>query len=119
MKRTAQIYKFIEANRSLDKLNEQNLEYPIKVAYNLIKARNELNNAIDYVMERFGIVCGNNVDFDNISDEHNKILNSILSQEIEIDLPDIDIEDIISTDNVSVLTSDVENLIFLFGKNTH
>ena len=89
MKKTSQIYKFIEANRSLDKLMSQNLEYPIKIAYNIVKSKKELDEAIDYVMERFGIVCGNNVDFENISDEQNIILNGILSQEIEIDLPDI------------------------------
>ena len=117
MKKTSQIYKFIEANRSLDRLISQNLEYPIKTAYNMVKSKKELDEAIDYVMERFGIVCGNNVDFENISDEQNVILNGILSQEIEIDLPDIPINDIVSNDNVTVSTSDIENIMFLFGKN--
>lgn len=112
----SEVYKFIEANRSLDKLISQNLEYPIKTAYNLIKAKNELDGAIDYVMERFGVICGDNIDFNNISNEHNTILNTLLSQEIEIDLPEIDINDITSVDNVTVTPSDVENIIFLFGK---
>jgi hypothetical protein len=113
---TAQIYRIIEANRSLDKLISQDLEYPIRTAYNLIKIKRELDNSIDYVMERFGIVCGNKVDFENISDEQNVILNSILSQVIEIELPEIDIEDIISVDNVMVKPSDIENITFLFKK---
>lgn len=118
MTQKSQIYKFIEANRSLDKLIAQNLEYPIKTAYNLVKAKKELDSAIEYVMERFGMVCGNDVDFDNISEEQNMILNGILSQEIEVELPEIDIKDIISADNVTVAPSDIENIVFLFRKKT-
>lgn len=116
MTRTSQVYRFIEANHSLDKLITQNLEYPVKIAYNLIKAKKELDNAIDYVMERFSIVCGDSVDFENISDEQSMILNGILSQEIDVELPEIDIEDIVSANNVTITPSDIENIMFLFRK---
>lgn len=118
MTQTSQIYRFIEANQSLDKLISQNLEYPVKVAYNLIKAKKELDSAIDYVIERFRVICGDKVDFENITDEQSIILDSILSQEIDIELPEIDIKWIISVDNVTITTSDIENIIFLFGKKT-
>lgn len=116
MTRTSQVYRFIEANHSLDRLITQNLEYPVKIAYNLIKTKKELDNAIDYVMERFSIVCGDNVDFENISDEQSMILNGILSQEIDVELPEIDIEDIVSANNVTITPSDIENIMFLFRK---
>lgn len=117
MIRTSQIYKFIQANRSMDKLISQDLEYPVKTAYNLVTTKKNLDNAIDYVMERFSIVCGEKVDFENISEEQNAILNGILSQEIDIEIPEIDINDIVSADNVTLTPSDVENIIFLFRKN--
>ena len=118
MVKTSQVYKFIQSNRSMDKLISQDLEYPIKTAYNLVTAKKKLDDAIDYVMERFSIVCGEKVDFENISDEQNVILNGILSQEIDIELPEIDIDDIISVDNVTLTPSDIENIMFLFRKKT-
>lgn len=117
MVKTGQIYKFIEANRSLDKLITQDLEYSIKTAYNLIKTKNEIGKSVDYIMERFSLVCGNNVNFENLTDEQQTILNGILSQDIEIDIPEINANEIVLNDNVTASPSDVENILFLFGKN--
>ena len=112
-----QIYKFIEANRSLEKLVSQNNEYPIKTAYKLIITKKLLDEAIDYVMSRFTDVCGGNVDFENLTDSQNAVLNEILSQDMEIELPDINPEDIFTSEKITVSTTDVENILYLLRKN--
>lgn len=116
MTQVAEVYRFIECNRSLEKLILQNLSYPIRTAYSLIRAKRSLDEAIEYVMERLGLICGGDVDFENLTDEQNIVLNTLLSQEIEVDLPDIDIEHITNVDNVSLTPSDIENILFLFEK---
>ena len=114
MKVNGEVYRFIEANRSLDKICSQDNEYPIRSAYKLIKAKKELDDAIEYVMQRFSNVCGEAVDFENLNNEQNVILNSILSQEIEIELPELTIEEVTDNNKVRVTSSDMENLLFVF-----
>lgn len=116
MKISAEIYKFIRANHSLEKLLEQDINYPIKTAYNLIRTKDKLDDAIDYVMKRLSSVCGDDIDFEDLSNKDNSILNTILNQEIEIELPDIDVNCIVNVDNVNSTVSDVNNILFLFQK---
>lgn len=111
---TSTVCKIIEANRSLEKLISQNNEYPIKTSYNLIKVKKVLDEAINYVMERLAVICGNDVNFENATDEQKMILNSILLQEIDVEIPEIDINDVISADSVIVTPSDVEKISILF-----
>ena len=116
MKVTSEIYKLIGANRSLEKLLKQDLNYPIRTAYKLVQMKKTLDETIEYVLDRLTLVYGDNIDFNNISDEKNLLINSILGQTIEIEIPDICSGDITDTDNVIVKPSDIENMLFLFVK---
>lgn len=116
MTKTFEIYKLIEASRSLDKLIQQDLNYNIQVSYNLIKTKREIETAIDYVMERFAMLCGQDVDFDNLDEGQKNMLNALLSQSVDIEIPNIAIDQLINTENVNATPSDVDNIMYIFEK---
>lgn len=114
MVRSLEIYKLIIVNKALDKLIEQDLNYPINIAYKLSKSKIEIDKAVEYIMERINIVCGDNIDFTNLP--NNRVLRAIFSQTVDVDLPDLTIDEIISNENVKLSVTDVERLEYLFSE---
>ena len=110
MEKTLSIYSLMMISSSLDRLYEQNMNYPINTAYRLMKAKKSVDEAVTYIMERITLICGNDVDLTASN------VNGIMMQKISIDVPEIDINDIVSADNVTISLPDVENITLLFTK---
>lgn len=117
MLKVAAVYRFIECNRSLEKLMGQDLKYDIKTSYKLVRTKREIDEVVDYVMGRFSMLCDGDVDVENMTDNQRVIMNSLLYQPVEIDIPEIDVDDIVGNDEVKASPSDVENILFLFEKS--
>lgn len=119
IEKEAEVYKFMECNKSMELLIEQDLKYPIKTAYNINRVKKTLDVAMDYVMKRFGELCGGNVDFSNLTEEQSQILNVLMGQTIKLEYPKVLMRDIVRSDNVMVSPKDIKNISFLFEKTSN
>lgn len=107
------IYQIIKMNRSLETLISQQTLYNINIAYKIHKIKKELDEIEQYTFDRLTLICPN-FDLKNHNEEELLIYNTILNSQIEVDLPTITEEELLSSDEIKLSIEDIENILNIF-----
>lgn len=107
------IYQVIKSNRSLDVLISQQGLYNINIAYKLYKVKKELDDIENYAFERLSSICPN-IDLNNLSDNELLIYNNIINSQIELNIPILTEDELLSSDEIKLSVEDIDNILNIF-----
>lgn len=110
-------YNLFVISEVVDKLVAQQLEYSVGVAYKIYLLSNKLNDTQKYVLSRLHAVFGDDFRIDNLTPQQEEIYGAVMDSDIElVDLPDLTIEEVISSADVKLSVSDMAILQIVLKK---
>ena len=116
MKKEIKIYKILKINIVLERLIEQDCKYEINTSYKLYKLKKEINNIENYIFDRFYKLF-NGKELEQLSNNERIIYNTILDSTIEINIPNISVEDILKNKEIKMSVQEIEIIEQLLAKN--
>lgn len=104
----------IRANIALGRLIGQQKEYNINLSYRLYKLKKQLDEVEEYIMDRLHVAIGED-DLDNITNSEMETLNEVLLESyIEEDFVNVSLDEVMSTDKVTLTVEDIDSLSKIF-----
>ena len=110
------VYEAYNMLSVIEKLNKQDLKYPVSVAYKLYKLHEELSNIETFIFDRFTQIFGINIDFESLTNEQQTVYAAILNSDIEISDGIVPKMDEILNDDAELSVEDVKILDELLKK---
>lgn len=104
------IYDVFKLNIILTKILGQQSKFNINLAYRLYKLRKKLDEIEGFAMERFETLFGNGFDSERLTENERMVYNTILSTEIDEELPKISFVELMNELEIKV---DVEDIGYL------
>ena len=95
--------------RALEKLYDQQIEFPINIAYEIYRFQQRVKEMEAFILNRLSIILGEGADYDSLTEEQKMAYDEILSEEVNIDIGKVDISDILS-ETAKLNLADVEIL---------
>ena len=115
MQKTISISYGFNLNKTIDKIIKQQVDIPANIAFALYKLHRQLTEMEKFVFQRLSMVCGDNIDFNNMTENQKILYSSVFDSEINIELEDgIDIDKIIKNNKINLSIQDVEILNNIF-----
>lgn len=103
------IYEALNVLPIIEKLIQQELEYPISTAYKLHKLQEEIEEIETLLFNRFELLFGKQIDFTKLDDKQKTIYQTVMNSDIDILINSISINDIIN-DNAKLTTNEISEL---------
>ena len=115
MQKTISISYGFNLNKTIDKIIKQQVDIPANIAFALYKLHKQLTEMEEFVFQRLSMVCGDNIDFNNMTENQKILYFSVFDSEINIELEnDIDIDKITKNNKISLSIQDIEILNNIF-----
>ena len=115
MQKTISISYGFNLNKTIDKIIKQQVDIPANIAFALYKLHRQLTEMEEFVLQRLSMVCGDDIDFNNMTENQKILYSSVFDSEINIELEDgIDIDKIIKNNKINLSIQDVEILNNIF-----
>lgn len=117
MQKTISISYGFNLSKTIDKIIAQQINLPANIAFALYKLYKQLTEMEEFVFQRLNMICGENVDFNNMTENQKILYSSVFDSEITIDVEDnIDIEKVVKNNKINLTIQDIDNLnnIFVF-----
>ena len=118
MQKTISISYGFNLSKTIDKIIRQQIDIPANVAFALYKLYKQLTEMEEFVFQRLNMVCGKDVDFNNMTESQKILYSSVFESKITLDIEDnIDIENVIKNNKINLTIQDIDalNNIFDFG----
>lgn len=109
------IYQVIKSNRSIELLIQQECLYNINIAYKIYKIKKELDEIESYTFNRLNLLCPN-IDITNMTEIETDLYNTILNTMIEVNIPYLTEDELLSSDEVKLSIDDINNILLLFSE---
>lgn len=100
----------------MHKLYEQQILLPLNVAHKIYKLKEELSEIENLMFERWVLLFGDDYNIADFNNEQIQLYNATLQAEVEVDIPNISLEDIVSNKEAKLTLQDIE-IINLFFKD--
>lgn len=97
-------------NNIIYKLIEQQIHYPINIAYKIYKLKQVFDDVENIMMARWNSLLGENFDMDNLTDEQYAIYAATISADIDVDLMGLTVDELVDNDKVVITITDMERL---------
>lgn len=115
MQKTISISYGFNLNKTIDKIIKQQVDIPANIAFALYKLHRQLTEMEEFVFQRLSMVCGDDIDFNNMTENQKILYSSVFDSQINIELEDgIDIDKIIKNNKINLSIQDVEILNNIF-----
>lgn len=108
------IFDILNFNTVLHKITEQQICFPINIAYKLFKLKKEIDEIEELIFERWEILFGKDYNVEMFNEEQIQVYNLTLQSEVEIDIYDLKKENILSNENAFLSIKDVETINLFF-----
>lgn len=102
------IYEIIKCNNIIYKLIEQQINYPVNIAYKLCKLKKELDEIELLMDERWILLFGKDYNIEDFTEDEIILYNTTLSAIMDIDTFQLSIEEITNNSNVKLTISEIE-----------
>ena len=102
-------------NNIIYKLNEQQIKYPINIAYKIVKLKQQFDEIETMMVSRWSVLMGEDFDLNNLTEEQKLIYTSTLSAEVEINTHGLTVDNITDNNKVELTLSETERLIRFLG----
>ena len=114
------IFQIIKANGALENLVNQEILYPINVAYRLHRQKEVLDNIESYVFNRINTVF-NGEDISEAIKNENKafIYDTIMDSDIEVETFGLSMDEIVYNNEVKTTINDINSLKLIFDEKNH
>lgn len=114
------IFQIIKANGALENLVNQEILYPINVAYRLHRQKEVLDNIESYVFNRINTVF-NGEDISEAIKNENKALiyDTIMDSDIEVETFGLSMDEIVYNNEVKTTINDINSLKLIFDEKNH
>lgn len=109
------IYEVFKINRVLEKLVNQQLEYPINIGYKLSKFKQNLDEIEAYAFERFMLIFPQ-ADISNLNENESSVYEAILTSNVEIDNCNLSEEQLFMNNTAKLTIEEVTIMRLLFEK---
>lgn len=115
MQKTISISYGFNLSKTIDKIIAQQINLPANIAFALYKLYKQLTEMEEFVFQRLNMICGENVDFNNMTENQKILYSSVFDSEITIDLEDnINIEKVVKNSKINLTIQDIDNLNNIF-----
>lgn len=104
------IYDIMLCNNIIYKLFEQQINYPVNIAYKLYKLKKDFDEIETLMIDRWKILFGEDYNVEEFNDEQITLYNATLTTKVGIDIHGLTISEITDNDKVTLSISDVEYL---------
>lgn len=111
---TKKLFDVLRFNTVLFKLIDQQVCFPLNIAYKLFKLKKELTEIEELMFDRWEVLFGKDYNIENFSEEQIQLYNITLQTEINIDLFDLNKEDIFNNEKASLSIQDIEIINIFF-----
>lgn len=104
------VSEIFELNKIIDKLYTQRAEYNLSLGLNIYDTMKKLNEVETYIFQRLKAAIPNENKLngsEKLTDDEEVLYYSIMLQEIELDIPQIDITDIMKNEKVVLDINDI------------
>ena len=105
------IYQIMLANTVIHNLFNQQINYPINIAYNILKLKKELDEIEELMLERWNILFGKNYNVEKFTEDEIILYNTTLETLVDIDIYGLTVNDLTNNSTVHLSLSDLENII--------
>ena len=78
MQKTISISYGFNLNKTIDKIIKQQVDIPANIAFALYKLHRQLTEMEEFVFQRLSMVCGDNIDFNNMTENQKILYSSVL-----------------------------------------
>lgn len=115
MQKTISISYGFNIGKTIDKIIAQQINLPANIAFALYKLYKQLIEMEEFVFQRLNMICGENVDFNNMTENQKILYSSVFDSEITIDVEDnINIEKVVKNNKINLTIQDIDNLNNIF-----
>ena len=115
MQKTISISYGFNLSKIIDKIIAQQINLPANVAFALYKLYKQLIEMEEFVFQRLNMICGESVDFNNMTENQKILYASVFDSEITIDVEDnINIEKVVKNNKINLTIQDIDNLNNIF-----
>lgn len=97
-------------NNVIYKLLEQQISYPINVAYKIYKLKKELDEIEQLMYDRWNILFGSDYDITTFTEEEITLYNTTLQAQLDVDLFELSINQVTHNNTVELTISEMETL---------
>lgn len=104
------IFEIFKCNTIIYKLIEQQITYPINVAYKILRLKKQFDEIETLMRERWILLFGNDYDETNFNEEQISVYNTTLQTTIDIDLFQLKIEEVINNEIIKLTIDEVDFL---------
>ncbi len=115
MQKTISISYGFNLSKTIDKVIAQQINLPANIAFALYKLYKQLIEMEEFVFQRLNMICGENVNFNNMTENQKILYSSVFDSEITIDVEDnINIEKVVKNNKINLTIQDIDNLNNIF-----
>ena len=108
------IADLISLERVLEKLSRSDLMYDIDTAVKIIRVKKRVNEIVEYTFSRLDTIYGGNVDFNNLSEQHRLVYETIMTQKATIYNYGLKLSDVSKNSLVAIDLQEAEILCKVF-----
>lgn len=114
MEKVVKIGHGFQLNRVILKIIKQQADITAKTAFELYKLHKNLDEMEEFVFSRIALIYGDNISAKSIINMDNPVCNAIMESETLIEIPKIDINEILKSDKIKLEIDDIEILNKIF-----
>lgn len=109
------VFDVFKLNQTIEHLNEQGIKLSFKNGYELLKFKKELDNIEQYTAQRLNsVIDSERMSKNEMTEEEQMVYVTVMSNEVDINKPEIDFDEIKNSRDINLSLSDIETLCTIF-----